>query len=100
MENKTVPSPEELQKLLEKAQREVQAALEKMTPEERAQAELNAKKRMEEDRASMQALVDEAAAVAAGSIPKTAAKFCPNCGAPVSGGKFCANCGKPLPGAG
>ena len=98
MENVSVPSPEEMQKLIEKAQQEVQAALAKMTPEERAQAESRAQKLMEEDRASMQRLMDEAAKVAAGDIPKAKAapKFCTNCGAPVSGGKFCTSCGSPL----
>ena len=34
----------------------------------------------------------EAPAAAAAAAPK----FCPNCGAPVSGGKFCGNCGSKL----
>ncbi len=98
MENMKTPSPEELQKLLEKAQREAREAMEKLSPEERAQAEARAKQMMEEDRASMQALMDEAARVAAGVTPraKTTPKFCPHCGTPVSGGKFCTNCGGSL----
>ena len=98
MENMAIPSQEEMAKLLEKAQRDLQAALEKMTPEERAQAELRAKKMIEEDQASRQALVDEAAKILADFPPKekAAPKFCTNCGAPVRGGKFCTNCGSPL----
>ena len=95
MENMTNPSPEELEKLLEKAKREMQAALDKLTPEERAQAEMKAKKMIEEDKASMQELLDSAAAVA-GSVPKATPECCPACGAPVSGGRFCAYCGSPL----
>jgi len=100
MENMKNPSPEELAKMLEKAKRDAQAAFEKLTPEEREQAMRRAQKMMEEDKASMQALLDQAAKVAAGasSGPKAAPKFCTNCGAPVSGGKFCASCGSPLNG--
>ena len=96
MENMVVPNQEELKKMLEKAKRELQAALDKMTPEERAQAEMKARKMIEEDKASMQALMDSAAAVA-GSVPKASDACCPACGAPVSGGKFCEYCGSPLP---
>ena len=98
MENNLNLSQEELEKLLEKAKKDAQAILDKMTPEEREQAEINAKKLIEEDKASMQKLIDEAAAVAAGNFPnaKEKPKFCSNCGAPVNGGKFCTYCGSPL----
>ena len=98
MDSGKMPSPEELEKMLEKAKEDAKAAWEKLTPEERAQAELRAKRMMEEDRASMQALLDQAAEVAAGTSPKAkaAAKFCTNCGAPLSGGNFCPNCGSPV----
>ena len=96
METMAEPSREELEKLLEKAQKDYQEALEKLTPEERAQAELRAKKLVEEDQARLQALVDDAAKAAAAIPAKPKPKFCTNCGAPVSGGKFCTNCGSPL----
>lgn len=91
-------SREELQKLIEKMEREKQAMLEKMTPEERQAAELKAQKAIEEDNAAMQKLIADAAAVAAGTAPgqAQAPKFCSACGAPAGGGKFCAYCGSPL----
>ena len=98
MESMANLSQEEFKELLEKAKREAQAALDRMTPEERAQAEMKAAKLIEEDRAAMQSLYDQAVKAAAGFPQKetTAPKFCTNCGAPVSGGKFCTNCGSPL----
>ncbi len=98
MENNLEWDPEELEKMLEKAKRETQAILDKMTPEERAWAESEAKKRIEEDRVSMQKMIDDAARIAAGSAPKEreTPKFCANCGAPAGGGNFCAYCGSPL----
>ena len=96
MEPNIMPTQEEIQQMLEKAQRDWQAALEKMTQEERAQAKQRAQKMVEEDNARMQALLDNAASVAAGIPSKAKPRFCTNCGAPVSGGKFCTNCGSPL----
>ena len=98
MDKKTEFTPEELQAMIEKAQREWQEKLAKMTPEEREQAEMRAKKIVEEDEAKRQALIEEAKRVAVGDYTKKpeTPKFCPNCGAPVAGGKFCPNCGKPL----
>ena len=98
MESNLNLSQEELEKMLEKAKKDLQAALDKMTPEEREQAEIKAKKLIEEDKAAMQKMIDEAAAVSAGSLPekKNEAKFCSNCGAPANGGKFCTYCGSPL----
>ena len=63
MEPIKMPSSEEMEELLRKAQAELNAALEKMTPEERAQAEARAKKAVEEDEAARKALLDSAAAV-------------------------------------
>lgn len=98
MENNLKFSPEELEKMLEKAKKEAQAMMDKMTPEEREQAMLKAKKAIEEDNARMQKLIDDAAKVAAGfpSGEKEKPKFCTNCGAPATGGKFCEYCGNPL----
>ncbi len=96
MDNHTLPTPEELEKLLEKAKRELQEKLDAMTPEERAKAEAKAQKLIEEDKASMQGLIDSAAEVLNNTEPKRLPKFCSNCGAPVSGGKFCTNCGSRL----
>ena len=91
-------SREELEKLIEKMEKDKQAMLERMTPEEREAAELKAKKAIEEDRARMQKLTDDAAAAIAGIKPKDtkAPGFCPGCGAPAEGGKFCSHCGSPL----
>ena len=89
------PSREELERMLEKAKRDLQAKLDQMTPEEREKANLAAKKRIEEDQASMQKLLDDAERIAGGAA-KAAPKFCGNCGAPTNGGKFCAYCGTPL----
>ena len=91
-------TPEELQAILEKAQKELQEKLDSMTPEEREQAQLRAQQAIEDDAASMQKLIDDAAKVAAGDIPaqKPAPKFCPNCGAPAGEGKFCSFCGGAL----
>ena len=95
-------SREEIEKLIERMEKEKQAMLEKMTPEEREAAELKAKKAIEEDNARMQKLMADAAAIAAGPVPgkTTAPKVCPNCGAPADGGKFCTYCGSPLTGSG
>lgn len=90
------PTPEEMQKLVEKAQRDLEEALAKLTPEEREEAERKAKKMIEEDAAKKQALLEQAAPIATGDVPKRKPKFCTNCGAPVVGGKFCTNCGSPL----
>ncbi len=93
MDNRTDPTPEEMEKLLEKAKNDLQAMLDKMTPEERELAAAKAQKMIEEDQASMQAIMDSAAKVLSDTEPKRAPKFCPNCGAPVSGGEFCTYCG-------
>lgn len=94
MNQMTPPTQEELEKLLEKAKRDLEAKLAQMTPEERAQAEARAQQMIEDDRAANQTLIDRAAQCLAGSPAKP--KFCTNCGAPVRGGKFCTNCGSPL----
>ncbi len=97
MEHSLDMSQEELQKALEEAQRKAQEFMEKMTPEERAQAEIKARELIEADRASMQKLIEDAQRLTAPAPEaKAAPKFCSNCGAPVSGGKFCTNCGSAL----
>ena len=96
MENVPNYTPEELNRLLEKAQREAQAALDRLSPEERAQAERRVKEMIEADAKERQKLIDEAAAVAAGAQPAKAPRFCASCGAPAGSGKFCAYCGSPL----
>ena len=95
-DNHSMPGRNELEQMLEKAKRDLQAKLDQMTPEERAQTEIRAKKMIEEDDAARQKMLDEAAAVLAGSAPKPSPKFCGRCGAPADGGKFCAYCGMPL----
>ncbi len=90
------PTPEEMQELIEKAKRDLEETLNKMTPEERKQAEIKAQRAIADDKAKMDKMIAEAQAVAAQSAPKTAPKFCGNCGAPANGGKFCQYCGSPL----
>ena len=89
-------SKEELEKLVEKAKADLQATLEKMTPEERAQAELRAMKALEEDRIRTQKILDDAAKVLSDSRSAEVPKFCTNCGAKAGDGKFCEYCGSPL----
>ncbi len=89
-------TPEEMAEMIEKAKRAVQEALDRMTPEERQQAEQRAQAMIEEDKRANQELIDAAARAAALTSGKPRPKFCTNCGAPVSGGKFCSNCGSPL----
>ena len=100
MDNNTYPTPEELEKLIEKAKKDLQETLDKMTPEERREAELRAQKMIAEDQARMQQLIDDAAAILGKKDqkdePKKAQDLCPHCGAPISGGNFCEYCGSPL----
>ena len=107
MENYASLTPEELAKLVEEAEKQAKAALDKMTPEEREQSIARANKLIAEDQARLQKIVDEAKAVANGnyskgnesepeSAEKKTARFCSNCGAPAGSGKFCEYCGKPL----
>ena len=89
---------EEVQKEIERMQRELQERLEQMTPEERAAAQAKAQQAMREDDAALQKLMEEgnkvAADVAHGATAKP--KFCGNCGAPAGAGNFCEFCGNPL----
>ena len=123
MKNNTEISREELERALEEANKKAQAMLDKMTPEERAQAQTKANRTIAEDQAAMQKLINEASAVMNsyppqremmerntaqehGTIPNPgayvptpagdASRFCPSCGAKADGGKFCEYCGKPL----
>ncbi|MBQ3417328.1 MAG: hypothetical protein IJH32_05805 [Ruminococcus sp.] len=89
------PTREELEELVRKAQKELEERLAQMTPEERREAEIRARKMIEEDEAKRQRLLDFAAKISA-KPSATQPKFCPNCGAPISGGKFCIYCGSPL----
>ncbi len=95
MDNTSMPSREEMEKLIEKAKRDLEETLAKMTPEEREQAEMRAKKMIAEDEAARQKLLDDAAALI-GFTPKQTPKFCEHCGAPAEGGKFCEYCGSAL----
>ena len=92
-----MPTREEMEAMIEKAKREWQAKLDAMTPEERERALAAAQKAAEEDAAARQKMLEDAAKILGTEAPKpAAAKFCPYCGAAVSGGKFCGECGKPL----
>lgn len=94
MDNMNI-SQEEMQKMIEKAQKDLEETLAKMTPEERAAAEARAQKLIEEDAIKMQQIIDEAKAVMS-QTEKEAPKFCPNCGAKTDGGNFCSFCGSKL----
>ena len=89
-------TPEELEQMLEKAKRDWQEQLDKMTPEERAQAESRAQAALEADQAAMQKLLADVAALTGGAAPKTQPKFCGHCGAPAGSGTLCEYCGLPL----
>ena len=89
------PTSEEMQELIEKAKRDLEETLNKMTPEERKQAEIKARQAIADDKAEMDRMIAEAQAVAAQGTPE-APKFCSNCGAPANGGKFCQYCGSAL----
>ena len=96
METMKTPTPEEMQKLIEKAKKDLEEKLAQMTPEERAVAEARAQMLIEQDRKENQALLDRAAKILGESPAKPKPKFCTNCGAPVRGGTFCTECGSPL----
>ena len=95
MDNGNMPTREELQQMIEKAQKDAEAALAKLTPEQRAEAELRAKKMIEDDAAAMRELVESASKLSFGAAPK-AARECPHCLAPVGSGRVCEYCGSPL----
>ena len=96
MENIPDISQEELKKLVEKAEKDMQAILEKMTPEEREQAQIKAQKAIQEDEARIQKLLDDAAALTSASPRTQARETCASCGAPAGSGNFCEYCGQPL----
>lgn len=85
-------SASEMERLLEEARKRVQAMLDRMTPEERAEAERKARAAQAADEAERQRLVSEAAAL----VGKPAPQRCPHCGAAAQGGNFCACCGQAL----
>lgn len=96
MDNFREPSREELEAALEKAKRDYQEIIEKMTPEERAEAERKAAQAITEDEEKMQKLLDDCAKIMGKTAPAKKANFCSNCGAPAGEGNFCSYCGKPL----
>ena len=96
MDHRTEINKEDLEKMIEKAKAELEARLAQMTPEERAEAERKAQKRIEEDEAERKKLLETAAKYAAPSVPKETQKTCPSCGAVLKGGNFCEYCGSPL----
>ena len=91
-------SREELEKLIEKAKKELEEKLAKMTPEERERAEAKANRLIKEDEERRRKLIEDGARIAAGLFPEknTAPKICPNCGAAAESGKFCTFCGSLL----
>ena len=94
----TIPemSREEMQKAIEKAQRDLEEIRAKMTPEERAEADRRAQKMLEEDEAEHRRLIESAKQLLGKRLTGVRPKFCTNCGAPAGEGKFCTNCGSPL----
>ena len=89
MDGMKTPTPEELREMLEKAQKEAEAALAKLSPEERAAAEKRAKEMMEKDEAERRELLEQARKLV--GSPK--ASECPHCGAPAGRGSVCEYCG-------
>ncbi len=94
-------------KKIEEAQKKAQEQLDRMTPEERLKAQVEAQKAMEANAAQMQKTMDQVRAIREaaekGAISGADAgiqafvplkKFCPNCGAPRGNGRFCSKCGK------
>ena len=113
-------SKEEMERLVKEAEEKVQAMLAQMTPEERAQAQAKAEEEIAADQAAMRQMIADAEAVRSAPashrewmerntaqehslqaypgafVPKdaqNAVRFCPHCGASVSGGNFCEYCG-------
>ena len=98
-------SPEELAKAAEEAQKAAERYINSLTPEQRRQAEENAKRMLEEETRKHEEMMAEIAKIRGASATATAAtaaaasaapEFCTNCGAPSKGGKFCCNCGSLL----
>ncbi|MBR0082025.1 MAG: hypothetical protein IJP98_04730 [Clostridia bacterium] len=89
-------SREELAKALEKAKRDWEETLAKMTPEERAAAERKAQQALAEDEARRKKLLDSVAAIMGKPAPKARPNFCSHCGAPAGTGNFCEYCGERL----
>ena len=96
MENFKEPTREEMQEMIEKAQRDWQNTLDAMTPEERAEALRKAQEALAKDEAERQRLLDTAAELLGKKETAEKPKFCPNCGAPANGGNFCEYCGAKL----
>ncbi len=88
---------EDLQKILEKAQKELQEKLAAMTPEERDWVGSVAQEMIEADEKERQELLSDAFKIL-GTAPdaEDAPKVCGNCGAKAEGGETCAYCGMPL----
>ena len=98
MENNLNPTPEEMQKLIEKAKADLKAQVDKMTPEERREAALKAKQAIADDNAEMERLINMAHSLSDDTPAQTntAPNFCSNCGAPAGGGNFCTYCDSPF----
>ena len=78
-------TPEELQKILERAQKELQEKLAAMTPEERERVGAVAQEMMEADEAEREQLLDDAINIL-GAQTAAEPKVCGHCGAKAEGG--------------
>ena len=86
---------EDLQKILERAQKELQTKRAAMTSQERERVGAVAQEMIEADGAEREHLPDDAVNIL-GAHTAAVPKVCGHCGAKAEGGKFCAFCGMPL----
>lgn len=98
-------TPDEYKEFYEKAMKEAREAWDKLTPEEKAKAEVEGKKLYDEKLAEARSQWDQMQKLIAEREAKRAKqaegapvlpKFCTECGAPVAGGRFCTECGHKL----
>lgn len=86
---------EELQQILERAQKELQEKLAAMTPQQRDWVGAVAQEMIEADETDRQKMLDDAIQIL-GAHTAAETKVCGHCGAKEQSGDVCAFCGMPL----